>query len=258
MHMVFKNNVPFFISKNLKNFNHGFFTRIGGKSEGIYNSLNCGYSSSDSKKNIKKNRSIISNILNFNLKNLIVADQYHSNIVKIYKQNTRRFKCDALINFDANIALGVLTADCCPILVGHKKETITGAIHVGWKGLYSGILENFVSKILSNKIKTEDLIFAIGPCINKNSFQVSEEFFCEFVKKDKDCNLFFVYKSKENSFYFDLKGYIKKKLNLLGAFNIDFSSEDTYKNSNRYFSYRYSCHNGFNNYGRMLAVIVKK
>ncbi len=255
--MVSKNKIPYKTISNLNKFNHGFFSRVGGVSKGLYASLNCGLSSMDKSKLVKKNRYLISKRLGFEIENLIIANQYHSNKVKVFNKSIKSFKCDALINFDTGIALGVLTADCCPVIVGHKKNIMTGSLHIGWKGLYKGIIENFLTITSNNNIKPADLIFGLGPCINKNSYQVSEDFFDKFLLNDNKAKKFFLYKSKENGFYFDLKGYIKRKLNDNGIFNICISKDDTYKKNHLYYSYRYSCHNNLNDYGRMLSVIVK-
>ena len=135
------------IAPNLKDFTHGFFKRKGGVSKGIYNSLNCGMSSKDKKDNIIKNRKMISESLNFNINKLIVANQSHSNIVKILNKFEPDINCDAMISLSNKIILGVLTADCCPILVGHKKKYMSAVIHLGWKGLFNDILENFLESL---------------------------------------------------------------------------------------------------------------
>ena len=128
-------------SKNLDTYQHGFFSRIGGVSGSYFNSLNCGYSSSDDNKNIEKNRMLILNQFNLDIEKLVVPEQFHSNKIKVFKTNQKNYKCDGIINTVSGIALGVLTADCCPILIGHKKKKLTGVIHAGWKGIQSGIIE---------------------------------------------------------------------------------------------------------------------
>ena len=241
------------IAPNLKAFTHGFFKRKGGVSKGIYNSLNCGMSSKDKKGNIIKNRKMISESLNFNINKLIVANQSHSNKVKILNKFESDIDCDAMISLSNKIILGVLTADCCPILVGHKKKYISAVIHLGWKGLFNDILENFLYKIKTLEININDLIFALGPCIGFNSFEVGHDFKKKFIIKDKLSKEFFT--TVKNKIYFDLRGYAKFVLIKLGFSNIWCSSDDTYKKFNDYFSYRYSIHNKFTDYGRMLSVI---
>ena len=247
------NMLEYVTAPNLKNFTHGFFKRKGGVSKGIYNSLNCGMSSKDKKDNIIRNRKIISESLSFNFDKLIVANQSHSNKVKILDEYKSDMNCDAMISLSNKIILGVLTADCCPILVGHKKKYISAVIHLGWKGLFSDILENFLYKIKTLDINISDLVFALGPCIGFNSFEVGNDFKQSFIIKDKSSREFFF--TTKNRIYFDLRGYAKLVLINLGFSNIWCSSDDTYKKFNDYFSYRYSMHNKFKDYGRMLSVI---
>ena len=245
--------LEYITSPNLKNFTHGFFKRKGGISEGIYNSLNCGMSSKDNKDNIIKNRKIISETLSFDFDKLIIANQSHSNKVKIINNYKSDINCDAMISISNKIILGVLTADCCPILVGHKKKYMSAVIHLGWKGLFNGILENFLNEVKVLNLNVKDLIFALGPCIGFNSFEVSSNFKKNFIIKDKFSKNYFT--TKENKTYFDLRGYAKFILIYLGFSNIWCSSDDTYKRFSEFFSYRYSMHKKFIDYGRMLSVI---
>ncbi len=243
----------FIIAPNMKDCTHGFFTKKGGVSEGIYKSLNCGLSSNDKKDNILENREKISKALNFDHKKLVIADQTHSSDVEIIDKYEKTLKCDAIISLSNTITLGVLTADCCPVLVAHKKRYLVAVIHLGWKGLYNGIIENFFQKLRPLNIEKNDLIFALGPCIGHNSYQVGIDFKNKFVKKDLETNNFF--KKFNNKNFFDLRGYAKKKLTKMGASNIWCSDHDTYKQNDIFFSYRFSFHNKFSDYGRMLSVI---
>ena len=247
----------YFKSKNLKSYKHGFFSRIGGISKSFYNSLNCGYSSKDSSKNVEINRKLILKNFNLDLKSLVVPNQFHSNKIKIYKINQLSYKCDGIINTVSGVALGVLTADCCPILIGHKNKKLTGVIHAGWKGVYSGIIENFISKVTELNYSKKDLIFALGPCIGRNSYEVSKGFKNSFIKKYSESEHFFEPKKNKNYFNFNLRGciiHILKKNNISDIWS---SKSDTYKYPKRYFSYRYSVHRGYEDYGRMLPLILK-
>ena len=243
-------------SKNLKSYKHGFFTRLGGVSKSYYNSLNCGFSSNDSFSNIEINRMRILNYFNLNLKALIVPEQYHSNKIKIFKTSNKIYKCDGIISTEPGIALGVLTADCCPILIGHKKKKLTGVIHAGWKGVYNGILENFISKVAELNFKESDLIFALGPCIGKNSYEVNKIFKNSFLEKNPESESFFEAKKNKNYFNFNLRGCIINILKKKDISDIWFSKSDTYRYPKRYFSYRYSVHKGYKDYGRMLSLIL--
>ncbi len=244
-------------SKNLDLYKHGFFSRLGGVSDSYFNSLNCGFSSSDNFHNIEKNRMRILNKFNLGLEKLIVPDQFHSNKIKVYEPHKNNYKCDAVINTISGIALGVLTADCCPILVGHKKKKLTGVIHAGWKGVYGGIIENFISSVTKLNYNKKDLIFALGPCIGKNSYEVSKSFKESFLEKYSESKLFFEVKKNKNYFNFNLRGCIVNILRKNNISDIWSSKSDTYNCPKRYFSYRYSVHKGYKDYGRMLSLILK-
>ena len=161
--------------------------------------------------------------------------------------------CDAMITLSNEITLGVLTADCCPILVGHKNKHLSGVIHLGWKGLFNNILKNFAYRVKALEIDFNDLIFALGPCIGFHSFEVGYDFKKKFIMKDQLSKKFFL--TKKNRIFFDLRGYAKLILMNLGFTDIWCSFDDTYKKFNDFFSYRYSVHNNFIDYGRMLSVI---
>ena len=246
----------FFTAPNLSNFTHAFFSKEGGISKGIYSSLNCGMSSFDQATNIKHNRKIIANTLGFNIKNLVIGDQYHSNKVITIKKYEKNLKCDGIISLSNQVTLGVLTADCCPLLIGHINKLLVATIHIGWKGLLDGIIDNFFLEIENINIKFRDLIFAIGPCIGKESYEVDSVFFNLFGKKDKSSLKYF---SKIDSFkyHFDIRGYIKHRLKKFGINNIWCSNLDTYRDNSKFFSYRYASHKHFKDYGRMLSVIKK-
>ena len=147
----------YYTSPIFKNITHGFFSKKGGVSTGIYDSLNCGKSSLDYENNIIKNRKIVSNILGFDAKSLVIGNQFHSNKVVVINKYKNDLKCDAIISLSKNIAVGVLTADCCPVLVAHKENLIVASIHLGWKGLFNGILDNFLYETKKLKIKTNPL-----------------------------------------------------------------------------------------------------
>ena len=245
--------IDYITAPNLKNYTHGFFKKKGGVSQGIYNSLNWSFSSKDKKENIIKNRKIIAESLNFNFEKLLIANQSHSNKVEIINDLKHNINCDAMISLSNKVILGVLTADCCPILIGHKKKYLSAIIHLGWRGLHNDILKNFSYKIKILDINFSDLIFALGPCIGAQSFEVDPNFKKKFIIKDDFSKKFFF--NFKNKIFFDIRGYAKFILANLGVSNIWCSSEDTYKKFGDFFSYRYSVHNRFVDYGRMLSVI---
>ena len=253
--MVLLSQMHYLKSPNLKNYTHGFFTRKGGVSKGIYNSLNCGMSSNDSNVNVLDNRRAIANELKFKINHLVIANQYHSKKVEIIDSIQNNLKCDAIISLVQDIKIGVLTADCCPVLVGEKNQNIKAVIHIGWKGLYKNIIENFMNKTLDLNIQPKDLIVALGPCIGKDSYQVSDKFRNDFTNKDLSYKKFFMLNKFNKSFYFDIRGLIEKKFKDNGVSDLWTSEADTYKESDTYFSYRRSSHQSISDYGRMLSII---
>ena len=178
-----------FYSKKFRKFNeikHCFFSRKGGFSSGVYKSLNCGSGSKDKKINIDKNLKLISKKMSVKRNNLILMYQTHSNKVKeINKKNYKnKIYADAMITKIPKLALGVVTADCVPILIYEKYNKIIGCIHAGWKGAFTGIIKKTIFKI--KKLKSNNKIYAsIGPCIGKESYEVDFQFFKKFVLKKK-------------------------------------------------------------------------
>ena len=162
-----------------KNINHCFFSRNNGFSEGIYESLNCGIGSRDNNENIFKNLEHVSNNLNINNNKLILMNQTHSNKAIIVNENNwteKKFYSDAIITNIKGLALGVLTADCVPIILYDKKNDIIGCAHAGWRGSLNGIIENTIKQF--ENISSDNEIFAsIGPCIGTKNYEVGVDFF---------------------------------------------------------------------------------
>ena len=177
-----------------KDIRHGFFNRSGGVSKSIYRSLNCGIGSADRKKDILKNLNIVKKKINSNSKKIILTHQFHSNkfnfINKKYKLK-KVFIGDALITNQKKTPIGVLTADCVPILLYDKRKKIVAAVHAGWKGAYKGIVKRVVKFFLKNGSSPKNIMAAIGPCISLNSYEVKKDFQKRFIAKDKKNSLFF-------------------------------------------------------------------
>ena len=176
-----------FYSKKLKKFSkikHCFFTRKGGFSKGYYKGLNCGKGSKDNRKKVEKNLRYVARKIGVKNKNLILMHQIHSNkVIEIKKDNFKnKNNSDAIITQVRGLALGVLTADCVPILLYDFKNDIVGCIHAGWKGAFSGIIKNTVKKM--KEIKSKNKIYAsVGPCIGKKNYEVDLKFFKMFMVK---------------------------------------------------------------------------
>ena len=242
--------------KKFKSISHCFFSRKGGYSKGIYKSLNCGQGSKDSKKNINKNLDFVSKKMKVDRKKLILMHQTHSNkaIIINYKNNyLLKFKSDAIITNIKGIALGVVTADCVPIILFDKKNQIIGCIHAGWKGAVSGIIENTVKKF--KRLSTRNKIYAaVGPCIGHRSYEVDIPFYEKFISKSKKNKIYFINKNK-NKKLFNLRKYINDKLIKLNI-RVDNIYKDTFQEKTNFFSYRRSQKLGQNDYGRCISVIT--
>ena len=242
--------------KKFKNINHCFFSRKGGYSRGIYQSLNCGQGSKDNKKNIKKNLALVSKKMNVGKKKLALMYQTHSNKVIVINEknkNSVKFKSDAIITNIKGLALGVVTADCVPIILFDEKNEIIGCIHAGWRGASSGIIENTIQKF--RKLGSKNKIHAaIGPCIGSKSYEVDLNFYKKFVAKSKKNSVYFKRK-KENKKFFNLRKYVNDKLVKLNV-RVDHIHKDTFGEKSKFFSYRRSKMSNQRDYGRCISVIA--
>ena len=241
-----------------KTIKHGFFNKKGGLSKGIYRSLNCGIGSSDNKKNINRNLKIACNKISSSYEQLVLLHQIHSDkfyfLNKNYKKNKRKLIGDALITNKKKLIIGVLTADCAPILIYDKDRKIISAIHAGWKGAYKGIIKKVIKFLLKNGSESKNLVASIGPCISQKSYEIKNDFKAKFLKQHKKNQIFF--KKNKNKTYFSLNKYIYYQLRSLGLKKIDIIDRDTYNQKNNFFSARRSIHKKENDYGRNISIIM--
>ena len=236
---------------------HCFFDRQGGKSKGIYESLNCGRGSFDKKKYINKNLIIACKKISKSYKKLILLNQIHSNkffFINNCKLKKTKLIGDALITDQRKIIIGVLTADCAPVLIYDKKLKIISAIHSGWKGAYKGIIQNVVEQLRKRGSKSKNLIAAIGPCISQKSYEVKNDFESKFLRQSNKNKIFFI--NIKNKTYFSLNKYVKFQLKKLGIKKIDVIDQDTYMQKNNFFSARRSIHKKQDDYGRNISLIM--
>ena len=248
-------------SKKLSRFSeieHSFFNKLGGKSNGIYKSLNCGLSSHDKKKNILKNLTLVKKKIKSGLNKIVLLNQIHSNkfyyIDKKSKLNHKKFTGDALVTNKPNTPIAVLTADCAPILIFDKKNRIVAAIHAGWKGAYKGIVKKVIKFMIKKGSSTNDITAVIGPCISLKNYEVKQDFIKKFIKKDPKTKAFF--KKIRNKNYFDLNKYIIHQLKNLNIKKIEAINKDTFNIKNNFFSARRSISLHENDYGRNISVIM--
>ncbi len=242
----------------LKGINHGFFSSKGGKSKGIYQSLNCGPGSNDKKINIIKNLKIVKNRFGKKIKDIILLHQIHSNeivyIPKNRKINKKKLKADAIITDIKKLPIGILTADCAPILIYDDKSKIIAAIHAGWKGAYKGIINRVIKFMVKKGCNRKNIYAAIGPCINQKNYNVKDDFLRKFIKKNKKNRIFF--KKRSGLIYFNLPEYIKSQLKYNKISNIDHVNIDTFNKKNNFFSARRSLRLKHDDYGRNISIIM--
>jgi YfiH family protein len=246
-----------FYSKKLNKFKgikHCFFSKKGGFSKGLYKSLNCGKGSKDNKKNILKNLNYISQKMLIKKDNLILMNQTHSTkVIEIKKSNYKKMiNADAMVTKVKGLALGVVTADCIPIIIYDFKNEIVGCVHAGWKGAISGIIKNTINKM--KKLGNNNKIFAsIGPCISKKSYEVDLIFYKKFLNKSKKNKKYFSHKNKYKKL-FDLRKFVADKLIALEV-KVDHVNRDTFRGKINFFSYRRSCKLKQNDYGRCIYTV---
>tara|TARA_B110000305_G_scaffold178269_1_gene197416 strand:+ start:293 stop:1054 length:762 start_codon:yes stop_codon:yes gene_type:complete len=248
-------------SKKLSKFReieHSFFNRLGGKSNGIYKSLNCGLNSFDNKKNILENIALVEKKIKSGLSKIVLLNQIHSNkfyyIDKALRLNHKKFIGDALITNKPNTPIAVLTADCAPILLFDKKNKIIAAIHAGWKGAHKGIVKKVIKFMIKKGSSTNDITAVIGPCISLKNYEVKQDFIKKFIKKDPKTKVFF--KKIKNKSYFNLNKYITYQLKSLYIKKIEVINKDTFDLKNNFFSARRSLGCNENDYGRNISVIM--
>ena len=230
-----------------KNYIFCFFSRNG---EHKFSSLNCAYNKGDSEATVKRNRNFTSNYLNKN--KIILTNQVHSNIVSYVDKNfSKDINSDAMITNRKDILLGILTADCAPIIVLGKKYF--GIIHAGWKGLIDGIIENTIMKFNSLGETENHLNVIVGPHLSVDSFEVKKDFVDNIKKKIKDYDNFI--ESKRQKKFFNFSGLIESKLIDLKIMNYDISKENTFSNPKKFFSHRYCYINKIKYCGRQISLV---
>jgi YfiH family protein len=238
---------------------HGFFTRQGGISEGIYESLNCGYGSGDDADKVTANRKMALAMMDQSQDHLVTVRQEHTIkavAVEAPFREDQRPVADAMVTNQKNLVLGILTADCAPVLFADGKAKVIGAAHAGWRGALAGILESTLKLMTEMGAKHQNIVAGIGPSITRRSYEVSREFLIPFMAETEENGYFFMESVVEGRYKFDLPGYISRKLSRLGVTTVTHTPCDTCLEAERFFSYRRSCLMGEKDYGRQLSAIV--
>jgi len=237
---------------------HAFFTREGGASNGIYESLNGGLGSNDNPAIVAENRRRMAEQMGVTADRLINAHQVHSPDAVVATgpwQGGARPKADAVVTSTANLAIGITTADCGPILFVDPRARVIGAAHAGWKGALTGILESTIEAMETLGAERSGIVAAIGPLIRQRSYEVGGEFVERFLGADADHAMFFIPSQREGHAMFDLAGFIRMRLENAGILMIDDLGIDTYSDE-RCFSYRRSVHRNEPDYGRHIHAIA--
>jgi len=244
--------------KKFKNIKHCFFSRKNGFSKGFYQSLNCGLGSNDKKENVHKNLEFVSKKIGCKKESLITLKQVHSNQVIHFNNESsvkNKLTGDSIVSEVKNIGIGILTADCAPILFYDPNKKIVGCAHVGWKGALNGVIKNTAKKFNDLNSNNKDLIAVIGPCIKKDNYEVKVDFFQRFINRDKRNENFFK-KINDEKYKFDLREFINKELWNLNINNVDNIELDTFSESEFFYSYRRSGLKKEKDYGRCISVIL--
>ena len=238
---------------------HGFFTRENGVSSGIYASLNCGPGSSDDPQAVARNRAAAMALLDRQPQDLVTVRQAHTADVVVVDQPftvDQAPVADGLVTDRPGIVLGILTADCAPVLLADKKGRVVAAAHAGWKGAVGGVLDATVTAMGELGVKPSNIVAVVGPCIAQRSYEVGPEFPAPFVADDPRTMGFFGRSLKPGHFMFDLKSYVLFRLKRLGVEQSHALQADTCAEEKRFFSYRRTTLRREPDYGRQLSAIV--
>lgn len=244
---------------NTDKIRHAFYTRRGGVSHGIYRSLNCGLGSGDARKSVTANRARTMAALDCEPEALFTCNQIHSAFVHVIDSDERPDeppRADGMVTTQKNVALGVLTADCAPLLFSDPEDGIIGACHAGWRGALNGVIEATVEAMIELGARADNIQAAVGPCIGVNSYEVGPEFPQPFLEQDKNNAAYFSAGKRDGHFQFDLSNYCASRLSRLRLAEIYRLDCDTCRDEPNFFSYRRSRLRTEPDYGRQLSTIV--
>ncbi|WP_278923037.1 MULTISPECIES: peptidoglycan editing factor PgeF [Pseudophaeobacter] len=235
---------------------HGFFTRRGGASTGVFKGLNCGFGSSDQRDAVTLNRARVAKAMQVAPTALVGVHQVHSaDVAVITAPTTDRPRADAMVTKTPGIALGILTADCQPVLFADAEAGVIGAAHAGWRGALDGVLEatlNAMEDLGADRSKTHAVI---GPSISQRAYEVGPEFYEDFLQQDPDHARFFA-NGTAGRYQFDLPGLGLHLLRTAGIGQVEWTRHCTYSDADMFYSYRRTTHAGEADYGRLISCIA--
>ena len=238
---------------------HCFFTRQGGHSRGVFASLNCGMGSGDDKAVVRRNREVVAGALGIAEPALITAYQVHSAEARFAAgpwDGDDRPRADAIVTTARGLGIGVLTADCGPLLFADRDAGVIGAAHAGWKGALSGITGSTLDLMERHGARRANTVVVLGPMISQTAYEVGPEFPQRFIDADEDNARYFRPSSRIKHAMFDLPGYLEARLRREGVGQVVNLSLCTFGDEESYFSYRRSTHRGEKNYGRLISAIA--
>ena len=236
--------------------NHGFYTRLGGASSGIFEGLNCGTGSSDQAEIVQINRSRVAEDMGGDLSDLVTVYQTHSaTALTIASTGNPETAADAMVCASPNITLAVLTADCQPVLFADPNAKIIGAAHAGWRGALNGVLDATIDAMEGLGAQRENIVGVIGPCISQPAYEVSQDFIERFLEASPDNHFFFSNAKAPEKYLFNLPGYGLFRLRKAGIKAAEWMRYCTYSDPKRFFSYRRATHQKQADYGRLISTI---
>ncbi|MDV7142242.1 peptidoglycan editing factor PgeF [Tropicimonas sp. TH_r6] len=242
-------------SEILSPLRHGFFTRRGGASSGVFEGLNCGPGSSDQSEIVAINRDRVATSLGVTSAELISMNQVHSAEVEVVEATpTEAPRVDSIVTDRPGLALSVLTADCQPVLFADHSAGVIGAAHAGWRGALSGVLEATLDRMEKLGAHRSDTVAVIGPCISQSAYEVGREFYEEFIAQEPGNQRFFTRDDGEK-LQFDLPAFGLHRMRRAGIGQATWTRHCTYSDPERFFSYRRTTHRKEADYGRLIAAI---
>ena len=235
---------------------HGFFTRAGGASSGVFAGLNCGQGSSDQSEIVTINRTRVAQAMGVPLDHLIGVHQVHSaTAITVSKPLAEKPKADALVTATPGLALSVLSADCQPVLFADPAAGVIGAAHAGWRGALDGGLHATVDAMVALGATRDNITGVIGPCISQRAYEVGPEFFDDFMAEDPEFARYFA-QGAGDRMLFDLPGFGLNRLRAAGVGHAEWTHHCTYSDPALFYSYRRSTHAKEADYGRLISAIA--
>lgn len=245
------------VLQSLAGIRHGYFTRQGGVSDGIYASLNIGTGSADDQRRVAENRGRVAAWMGVADDALLTAHQIHSPDVIVVREtfSGERPRADAVVTDRPGIAVGASTADCGPVLFADPHARVVGAAHAGWRGAFTGVLENTIVAMERLGARHQSIVAVLGPSIGPHNYEVGPEFVARFIAAEPGNDIYFAASARAGHSRFDLNRYTVDRLNRAGV-RAEAMNRCTFAEEDLFFSYRRTTHRGEPDYGRQISAIA--